>query len=105
MGQPIEIVGSTVVGDVLIVDTDRSVSGQDGATYESLEEAQRSGIFPAQLARRIFEKIDGVAHVFSASNTVVIGRDGGWDDYTVRKVEDLVTRFFVFYETDEPASA
>jgi hypothetical protein len=43
--------------------------------------------------------------VFSASNTVVIGRDGEWDDHTVQKVEDLVTRFFVFYETDEPASS
>jgi hypothetical protein len=100
MGQQIEIVGSTVVGDVLVVDTDRSVSGQDGASYESLEEAQAADIFPARLARRIFEAVDGVTHVFSASNTVVIGRDGGWDDETVRRIEDVVTRFFVFYAAE-----
>jgi hypothetical protein len=98
MGQPIEIVGSTVVGRVLVVDTDRSVSGQDGAGYSSFEEAQGSDIFPARLARRIFEAVDSVTHVFVASNTVVVERGGAWDDDTARRTEDIVTRFFVYYE-------
>lgn len=98
MGQQIEVLGSTRIGDVLVVDTDRSVSGQDGGLFESPEEARTADIFPARLAVRLFEAIDGITHVFSASNTVVVGREGGWDADTVARAVDVVTRFFVFYE-------
>lgn len=103
MGQAIEIVSSRVVGDVLVIDTDRSVSGQDGVAFESLDETQALEVLPARLARRLFEAIDGLTHVFAASNTVVVGRQGGWDGSTAAIAEDVVRGFFVFYG-DEPAA-
>jgi len=39
MGKPIEVAASTIVGDVLLLDTDRSITGQDGVGYESAEAA------------------------------------------------------------------
>jgi hypothetical protein len=105
MGQPIQIVSSTVVGDVLVIDTDRSVSGQDGAVFGSLDETQALDIFPARLARRLFEAMDGLTHVFAASNTVVIGRQGGWDGSTAAVAQDVVKRFFVFYGDDSAIEA
>lgn len=105
MGQPIEIVGSTVVSDVLVITTDRSVSGQDGAGFDSADAASETDTSPARLARRVFDAVDGVAHVFTGSNTVVIGRDGGWDESTVARAEDVVRRFFVFYDETELEAA
>jgi hypothetical protein len=105
MGQPIEIVSSTVIDEVLVIDTDRSVSGQDGAGFESLDDALAVDTFPALLARRLFEELDGLAHVWSASNAVVVGRPGGWDDSTAGTAEDVVRRFFVYYGDDTPVEA
>jgi hypothetical protein len=97
MGQQIEIVGSNIVGGVLVVTTDRSVSGQDGASFESVGEAAATDSFPARLALKVFEAVDGITHVFTASNTVVMGRERDWDAPAVSSAEDVVRRFFVFY--------
>jgi hypothetical protein len=107
MGQQIEIVTSTVAGDVLVVDTDRSITGQDGAAFESASAAAASDSFPARLAARLFDAIDDTAHVFVASNTVVVSRAGVWDAATVATAEDVISRFFVFYrdESQVPTEA
>lgn len=97
MGQPIQITRSTVVGENLVLDTDRSVSGQDGAAFTSAEEAAGDAL-PARLARRLFDEVPGVNHVFAASNLVVVGRDSGWDQEAVDRATTAVARFFVFYE-------
>jgi hypothetical protein len=105
MGQPIEITSTTVVGEVLVVGTDRSVSGQDGAVFTSLDEAAAVDVFPARLACRLFEAVEGITHVFAASNTVVLGRSGGWDDVAVAAAEDVVRQFFVFYRDEGEVAA
>jgi len=105
LGQPIEILKSTVVGDVLVIDTDRSVSGQDGFTFESVAQAEALDIFPARLARQLFAAIEGITHVFAASNTVVVGRNSVWDAATVGAAEEVVRGFFVFYGDEEAAAA
>lgn len=97
MGQQIQIVTSTVAGDVLVVDTDRSITGQDGSTFESAAEAEAASGFPARLASRLFDAIDDTVHVFVASNTVVVSRSAVWDAATVALAEDVISRFFVFY--------
>ena len=102
MGQPIEIVTSTVAGDVLVVDTDRSITGQTGTTFESAADANAGDDFPARLAARLFDAIDGTAHVFVASNTVVVSRSDVWDAATVAAAEDVIARFFVFYGDAAP---
>lgn len=96
MGQSIKV-STTVVGDVLIVDGDRSLTGQDGAGYSSAEEAAGDARFPGRLAARIFDGDDAARHVFVASNQVVIRRSGGWDEDAVDSAAGVVSDFFVFY--------
>jgi hypothetical protein len=97
MGKPIEISNATVLDDVLLLDTDRSITGQDGTEYDSADAAAADPSFPGRLAARIFTAIDGVGHVFVASNQTVIGRPGGWDDAARSAAENAVANFFVFY--------
>ena len=96
MGQKIELRNATVLGDVLVIDTDRSITGQDGTSYDSVEAAS-DGSFPADLATALFTGDDTVDHVFVASNQVVVKRAGGWDDGAVAGASKAVSEFFVFY--------
>jgi len=97
MGQPISVVSTTVEGDVAAFDTDRSITGQDGASFGSSDEAEGAESLSGGLASRVFESDDAVSHVFVASNQVVVGRDGGWDDGSLAATSQVVTSFFVFY--------
>ena len=104
MGQTIKVLGTTVLPGLAIIDTDRSITGQDGSSYGSAGEA--SDDFPGRLAARLFERIDGVNHVFVASNQVVVGRDGGWNDSnTLSAATQVVTDFFVFYDEEAAGAA
>lgn len=97
MGQTIEINGSTVIDRVLMIDTDRSLAGQDGESFGTVEAANRSATFPARLAGRILEADPGVDHVFVMSNQVSIRRPAGWDDAAVAAASALVSEFFRVY--------
>ena len=94
MGQTIQINRTDVVGDVVVVDTDRSLTGQDGRSFDAPPEGGTAG---DRLAARIFDEIPGVDHVYVMSNTVTVRRQGGWDDETVDRLSGLVARFFRFY--------
>lgn len=97
MGQPISVLQTTVVGDVLMIDTDRSITGQDGSGFASADEAADSATFPGDLAARIFAADEAVTNVFVASNQVVLERSGGWDEATADASATIVANFFVFY--------
>ncbi len=96
MGRPIQT-SSVVIGDILILDGDRAITGQDGTVYSSAAEADADGRFPGRLAARIFAADGSVDHVFVASNQVVARRRGGWNDDAVAGVAGVVSEFFVFY--------
>lgn len=98
MGQPITVSAATVDGDIAVFDTDRSITGQDGATFGSAQDAVDAGSIPGELAGRLFDADDAVGHVFIASNQVVVGRTGGWDDAALAASTGIVTDFFVFYD-------
>jgi hypothetical protein len=102
MGQPIEITGTTVVGDVAMFATDRGITGQDGVSCDDGAAASASGGFPGELAARLLEGDGAVDHVYVASNQVVARRRGGWDDEALAAAGAAITEFFVFYTT-EPA--
>lgn len=95
MGQPIDVQSTAVRGEILSIETDRGITGQDGAVFEAAESTTDD--FPGRLAAEIFENIDGVTHVFVASNQVVIGREDGWDDAAAERAASVVSGFFVFY--------
>lgn len=96
MGQTIEINGSRVIGDVLVVDTDRSLAGQDGEAYVPGETAE-STTFPARLAERLFEADPEISRVHVMSNAFSASRPGGWNDEAKAAAEDIVIRFFEYY--------
>jgi hypothetical protein len=98
MGQPITVSAATVDGDIAVFDTDRSITGQDGASFGSAEDALTAGSIPGDLAGRLFASDDAITHVFIASNLVVVGRDAGWDDAALAGSTEIVSNFFVFYD-------
>ena len=96
MGQRIEVT-ATVIDDVLVLDTDRTLTGQDGAAYQSSDAASADRTFPGLLAARVFEADDAVAAMFVASNAVVVRREGGWNDGCVAATTGILSDFFLFY--------
>lgn len=97
MGQVINVTG-TVAGDSAIFEADRSLSGQDGGAYESIEATSDDTTFPARLAARVFAGDPAVTRVFAGSNGVVVRRDGGWSDVELALISNLIEEFFVFYQ-------
>ncbi len=97
MGQTIEIKRMTPVGRVLVVDTDRSLSGQDGESFTGKQTAGQLDTFPARLAVRLIEADAEVDYVYVMSNTVSIRRRTDWDDATMAAAADVVAEFFRVY--------
>lgn len=97
MGQTIEIRDTDVVGDVLVIDADRTLAGQDGEAFNGVEAARRGTTFPARLAVRLYEQVPGIDHVFVMSNAVSIRRPRGWSDEEREGAARVVSEFFRFY--------
>lgn len=98
MGQNVEIKSTVELGEVLIVDTDRSFTGQDGHVITPDDEGQ--GV-PGILARRLFDLGLGIDHVFVLQNTVTVRRPGGWDEDSAGVVGDTTAGFLRFYDEEE----
>lgn len=95
MGQRIVLKDATVIGDVAIFDTDRSISGQDGDSFTSAEAAAAVESFSAQLATKVFEADADVTSVFVQSNQVVVGRSSAWS--STDEIGGVIERFFIHY--------
>jgi hypothetical protein len=93
---PIAVRPARIVGDVAVFDSDRSLTGQDGAGFDSAA-ANASTIAPALLAQRLFAADAEIAHVFVASSQVVVRRRAGWDDAARDRAAGVITAFFVHY--------
>lgn len=96
MGQTI-VVDTEVVGSAVIFSTDRSITGQDGASYSSAADADVDERFPGRLAARLFELEGSLESVFVASNQVVVSGGGGWSDSRVESLRRVIAEFFLFY--------
>ena len=94
MGQVIEVT-STPIGSVLLVDTDRSLTGQDGVSFDHPPEDPQD---PAsELASRLFDGVDGIESIHVLSNTVSVRRTAAWEPDEVAAAEEVVSNLFVFY--------
>ncbi len=98
MGQAIKVTNAVVVADVVMFDTDRSLTGQDGETYASADAARAGTTFPAELAERLFATDPAIAHVFVYSNAISVKRTEAWDAATVSEARQVVENFFIVYE-------
>ena len=98
MGQDVEIKDTVQMGDVLIIDTDRSFTGQDGQVITP--DSDGEGV-PGVLASRLFDLSLGIDHVFVLQNTVTVRRPGGWDEDSAGSVSDVTHTFLRFYGEEE----
>ncbi len=101
MGQQMTV-APQAVGDVAIFDTNRSITGQDGAAYTPAETPEADD-FGTQLAARLFTADPAIDHVFVQSNVATVRRPGGWDEATLAHAADIIGRFFLFYDEQSPA--
>ncbi len=98
MGQNVEIKDTVKMGDVLIIDTDRSFTGQDGHVIEPGDPGE--GV-PGVLASRLFDLGLGIDHVHVIQNVVTVRRPGGWDEDSAGTVTDTTHSFLRFYDEEE----
>jgi hypothetical protein len=98
MGQNVEIKDSVTLGEVLVIDTDRSFTGQEG--HAITPDSERRGV-PGLLAERLFALDLGIDHVFVLQNTVTVRREEGWDEASARAVTDVTGTFLRYYVDEE----
>jgi len=96
MGQAIQVEAKPI-GNTVLFETDRGLTGQDGTSYESADSAASDDRFPGRLAQRLFAADQQLDSVWVASNTVVIERRAGWDDDTTASMAAVISDFFRFY--------
>ena len=94
MGQPVAIRESVQMGNLLIVDTDRSFTGQDG---QSMTTDQPGHSVPGLLAGRLFDLGIGIDHIHVLQNTVSLRRDRDWDAEAESAALAAVEDFLRFY--------
>ncbi len=97
MGQSITVETRQMDG-FCVFTTDRTISGQDGARFSSLDEAENATDFPATLASRLFRSDDAIDHVYVASNDVIVRRSQEWDAAAVAGAATTISELFRFYE-------
>jgi hypothetical protein len=94
MGQAVVVNKAVEMGDMLLIDTDRSFTGQDGVAVTR----DRPGeAVPGKLSERLFDLDAGIDHVFMLQNTVTVRRRGGWDEASKGRVVSAVEGFLLFY--------
>lgn len=98
MGQNVEIKDSVTMGEILVIDTDRSFTGQDG--HIITPESERHGV-PGLLAQKLFELGIGVNHIYVLQNAVTVRRDGGWDEDSAGQVAKVTETFLRYYPDEE----
>ena len=94
MGQAVVVNEVVEVGDLLLIDTDRSFTGQDGMAMSPTNPGRA---VPGSLADRLFDLGLGIDHVYVLQNAVTIRRPGGWDEESKNAVTSVVEGFLLFY--------
>ncbi len=98
MGQTVEINHTTQIEDILLIDTDRSFTGQDG---QAISPDSPGEAVPGDLAQRLFGLDIGVDHVYVIQNIITVRRPGGWDEDTAGRATDVTASFLRYYDEDE----
>ena len=96
MGQSITV-DSKQWDAVSVFTTDRSITGQDGAGFESIAAAEASPGFAGTLAFRLFSLDEAIDHVYVASNDVVVKRSADWDETAIGDATRTIEGLFRFY--------
>lgn len=97
MGLQIEV-EHVRLGDVVIFDTDRSLSGQEGETFSDAETAGASDTFPARLAADLFAARPEIKSVYVYSNTVSVRGPGEWTSEQADLCGGVIRNCLVHYD-------
>ncbi len=98
VGQPIELLDRTVVGDVAIFTLDRNLTSMATRSFDEPPQAPGVDDFAAILARRVFEADSGIDRVFVASNAVQVTRSAGWSGPAGQRIGAVITDLYRFYD-------
>ncbi len=98
MGQTVIIRDHVAVGDVLLVTTDRSFTGQDG---QSMTPDSPGTAVPGFLAEGLFDLDIGIDHLYVLQNTVTIRRSRPWDSEARGESLDVISAFLRHYDESE----
>jgi hypothetical protein len=94
MGQVVVVNNAVEMGELLLIDTDRSFTGQDGRAVTRDDPGEA---VPGRLSERLFDIDPSIDHVFVLQNTVTVRRRGGWDESTKSQVVSAVEGFLLYY--------
>ena len=96
MGQIIEV-KTTKLNKTVIFDLNRSVSGQEGMTFNNISDASLISDVSSKLALNLFQEIDHIETIFIQSNIVTVNfyRNIGND---ASHIENTLKNFFIFYK-------
>lgn len=83
------------LGETLLIDTDRSFTGQDG---QKITPDLPGTAVPGLLASDLFKLGVGIDYVFVLQNTVSVRRPGGWDSGSIDRVKAATASFLRYYE-------
>lgn len=98
MGQTIILTERSVIGPVIIFEMNRSLTGQVGEAYASAAETDAVETFPARLARRLFDAVPGLDHVFVAGSSVAARTAGEWTAEAHEAVAYEIRNLFVHWD-------
>lgn len=94
MGQTVVINNAVEMGDLLLIATDRSFTGQDGA---AITRNDPGDAVPGKLAQRLFELDPGIDYLYVLQNAVTVRRPGGWEEDSKTAALEVVESFLLFY--------
>ena len=97
MGQHIETLDRTNIGDVAIFTLDRNLTSMATRSFDEAPADPGIDDFAAVLAARIFAADADVTRVYAAANTVQVTRTGGWDGAGEAAVATVITNLYRFY--------
>jgi len=96
MGQLVTV-ASKQLDRVVVFSADRSITGQDGASFGAAEDAAAAGGFPGDLAGRLFAADPAIDHVYVASSEVVVRRTAEWNAAALATASTTIEDLFRFY--------
>lgn len=97
MGQPIQELDRTTIGDVTVFTLDRNLTSMGTRAFDETPTDPDPDDVAAILATRILESDPAINRVYAAANAVQVTRRRGWDEASVSAVGAVIADLFRFY--------